>query len=227
MFRQDGGDAGDAPDADLDDAANDGAGSADPGALCGASGRDDCGPYSACDAELGCVECRNDDDCPVAAGHCLLGACVGCRPAMTDCPSGTTCWTTDFECHPRCAGLGSCPDGTACDESSGACVGCSAEAPCATGVCSPDLRQCVECVSDETCPKARPRCLLARGECAACTSNEDCGVAAPICDPVTFECRTGCTSDAQCPGTTCDVATARCTAAAPADAGAVSDASSG
>jgi hypothetical protein len=178
VFRQDGGD-----EVDAEAGASD-----DPGARCGPNGTNACGPYAICDPALGCVECASADDCPVAAAHCLAGACVVSRPGMTDCPAGTTCWASDYECHPRCAGAGSCPGGTACDESSGECVGCSAALPCATGVCALDRRRCVECLTEETCPAARPRCHAGRGECVRCTSNDDCGVTAPFCDPVRFAC---------------------------------------
>lgn len=188
VLGQDGGDDAEAGGGPTDASAGDVASSDGPGARCGPNGTNACGPYSICDAKLGCVECREDDDCPVAAGHCLAGACVLCRPGLTDCPSGTTCWASDYECHPRCAGPGSCPGGTSCDESSGACVGCSAAIPCATGVCAMDRRRCVECISDDACPKARPRCHAGRGECVRCTSNDDCGVSAPFCDPVRFAC---------------------------------------
>jgi hypothetical protein len=187
VFRLDGGDASDDAEASVA-ADNDGGGS---GALCGVDGRDECGSLSACDANLGCVECRSDDDCPIAAAHCLLGACVGCRPGKTDCPGGQACSSADFECHPRCSGPGTCSFGMACDESSGECVGCLGDSSCARGVCSPDRRECVECVSDVSCPKSKPRCRIAVGQCVRCRSNDDCGLAAPTCDPTTFECRTG------------------------------------
>lgn len=185
VFRRDGGDdAGDAEAGVAEE--NDGGGS---GALCGADGKDECGSLSACDPELGCVECRTDDDCPIAAAHCLLGACVGCRPGKTDCPEGSACSTADFECRPRCVGPGTCPSGTVCDESSGECVGCLGDHACAGMVCSAERRECVECVNDSSCPKSRPRCRIALGQCVRCRSNDDCGLAAPTCDPTTFECR--------------------------------------
>jgi len=185
VFRLDGGDGGDADDADVA-SSND---ALEAGALCGGDGRDACGPLTVCDPNLGCVECRSDDDCPIAAAHCLVGACVGCRPRMTDCQEGEACSTADFECHPRCTGPGTCPSGTACDDSSGECVGCFGDENCAGMVCSVDKRQCVECASDEACPKAEPRCRILTGECVRCRSNDDCGIAAPFCDPITFECR--------------------------------------
>lgn len=185
VFRRDGGDAGDDAEAGVAEE-NDGGGS---GALCGVDGKDECGSLSACDAKLGCVECRTDDDCPLAAAHCLLGACVGCRPGKTDCPEGSACSTADFECAPRCTGPGTCPATTVCDESSGECVGCLETTACAGLVCSPAQRQCVECIDDSTCPKSKPRCRIVLGQCVRCQSNDDCGLAAPICDPRTFECR--------------------------------------
>ncbi|MDB5216531.1 MAG: putative lipoprotein, partial [Myxococcaceae bacterium] len=196
------------------------------GALCGANGRNDCGPFLLCDEGLGCVECRHDDDCPAAATHCLEGTCVGCRPAttvadagMSDCPApSSTCWSTDDECHAPCSDTRPCPSGSACDNASGACVGCTTDADCPSGVCSAARRTCVDCVSDATCTASKPRCRILTGACEACTSSSDCGHAAPICDPSTFTCRVGCSSDAQCPGQRCDDVSATCVALS-ADAG--------
>jgi Cys-rich repeat protein len=233
---QDGGDdAGDAEagqesgsrsEAGAPEASTEGGSSVGSGALCGANGRNDCGPFLLCDEPLGCVECKHDDDCPAAAAHCLEGTCVGCRPAASapdggssDCPAPAgTCWSTDDECHAACSDASPCPPGSSCDKASGACVGCTSDTDCPSGVCSPARRICVECVSDATCPASKPRCRVLTGTCEACTSSFDCGHAAPICDPTTFTCRIGCSTDAQCPGQRCDDATAKCVAL-PADAG--------
>ena len=185
VFRLDGGDGGDDAEAGVAEE-NDAGGS---GALCGVDGKDECGPRSACDAKLGCVECRSDDDCPIAAAHCLVGVCVGCRPGKTDCPDAEACSTEDYSCRPRCTGPGTCPAGKACDESSGECVGCLEDSQCAGRVCSAERRECVECVTDDSCPKSKPRCRIATGQCVPCLSNDDCGLAAPTCDPAIFECR--------------------------------------
>ena len=164
------------------------------GALCGVDGRNDCGPFLLCDESLGCVECTHDDDCPVAAAHCLQGTCVGCRPAggsgTSDCPTAATaCWSTDDECHAPCSDASPCPSGSLCDKASGACAFCTQGSDCASGVCSPTRRTCVDCTSDETCPGSKPRCRVLTGTCEACTSSADCGHAAPVCDPTTFTCR--------------------------------------
>lgn len=188
------------------------------GALCGVNGRNDCGPFLLCDDPLGCVECIHDGDCPVAAAHCLQGTCVGCRPGTsgadagkTDCPAtASACWSTDDECHAPCSDAGPCPAGSVCDKASGACVGCTSDAECPSGVCSAARRTCVDCVADATCPTSRPRCRVLTGTCEACTTSADCGHAAPVCDPTTFTCRIGCSSDAQCPDQRCDEATATC-----------------
>lgn len=194
------------------------------GARCGPSGRNDCGPFLACSPSLGCVECLTDTDCPAARGRCLVGACVGCRPVapddagVTDCPSGA-CWTSDYECHSACARSSDCPAGLICDVATGQCRGCTEDRDCASGVCALDRHQCVTCVKDSQCPRGTPRCRGLTGTCVSCTANEDCGRAAPICDPVSFTCREGCSSDAQCPGRRCDLAAARCVDLAPVDAG--------
>jgi len=176
------------------------------GALCGVSGKDECGSLLLCAAGLGCVECRSDDDCPLAAGRCLEGTCVGCRPlgaggaTMSDCPSAATaCSTATYECQARCSSSGGappCPAGTACDNLTGQCVGCTTGADCPTGVCSAPRRTCVECIDDATCPASRPRCRRLTGDCVKCTSDADCGHAAPVCDPRTFTCRVDLSVDA-------------------------------
>jgi Cys-rich repeat protein len=45
-----------------------------------------------------------------------------------------------------------------------------------------------------------------------CLANSDCGAGAPICDPGEFQCRAGCTDDAQCKAPTprCNTALSRC-----------------
>lgn len=112
-------------------------------------------------------------------------------------------------------------------------MGCTTDAQCtggagggggAGGVCSRVLRRCVECASDGACPAQRPRCRIATGACVACTSNDDCGLAAPICDPTTLTCRVGCSSDAQCPGSRCDLDTAKCVVVTDAGADGATDA---
>lgn len=229
----DGGD-GASPDGG-DGAARDGAGpNTGSGALCGPNGRDDCGAFLLCDEELGCVECVQDSDCSAAAPHCVVGTCAACGPAATakeagvsDCPvAAPACWASDNGCHPACGDGVTCPPGTSCDKASGACVGCSADADCASGVGALDRRKCVTCNSDATCAGARPRCRLLTGTCEACISNGDCGRTSPICDPATLTCRVGCSSNAQCPGQQCDTATARCVAL-PVDAGIVDAAGGG
>ena len=147
-----------------------------------------------CDETLGCVECNHDDDCPAAAARCLQGTCVGCRPALdggtSDCPTAaSTCWSTDDECHAPCSDASPCPTGSLCDKASGACVGCTRDSDCPSGVCSQTRRTCVECTDDTTCPASKPRCRVLTGTCEACTASSDCGHAAPVCDPTTFTCR--------------------------------------
>lgn len=207
----DGGDAG--SDADGGEGT-----SRSSGALCGANGLDLCAPMH-CDVALGCVECEKDVDCPLAASFCLAGRCVGCRPGRgaldggtSDCSPPTACSVDDYGCHAACTSDDTCAAGLSCDLSTGECVGCSGSTDCQTGVCSPALRRCVECIDDTTCPQKLPRCRLGVGTCAACLSNDDCGLVAPVCDPVTFACKAGCTNDAQCPGQRCDLVAAGCVA---------------
>jgi hypothetical protein len=214
---------GDAAGRDAGDAATDAALASGTGALCGVNGRDDCGPFSTCDPMLGCVECANDDECPLAAKHCIAGACAACTVDATGaaigCPaSAPSCWPADHLCHPPCAGGGgpsACPaKAPICEPVSGECHGCDADKDCSPGVCSPVTKQCVQCVHDADCGGASPRCDVARGACVACASNDDCGLREPVCDPASRACRVGCTGDAQCPGERCDPATAVCVAAA-------------
>jgi len=185
-------------DADIDAAADAADADVQTGSLCGLDGRDECGPFMACDVELGCVECVRDDQCPAAARFCEVGACVGCRAnvgvgdaadAATCPPDAPICFPHDHSCHAPCVGDTDCPaEAPRCDVS-GTCVGCRADDECAPGVCSSVTRQCVECRVDEDCPVTAPRCRRAVGACVACTSNADCGIAAPICDPATLQCR--------------------------------------
>jgi hypothetical protein len=227
----DGGDPSDATHAGDDgtkdapaDTQPDGQTASGTGARCGVNGRNDCGPFMACDAVLGCVECASDDECPLAAKHCVAGACgecaTGADAAAIGCPAGApSCWPADHVCHPKCAGPASCPaTAPMCDPASGECRGCDLDADCAPRVCSPITRQCVQCVRDADCGGGEPRCDVARAVCVACASDDDCGIAEPVCDPARRACRVGCTSDAQCPGERCDPATALCVAAA-VDAG--------
>ncbi len=198
--------------------------SASSGARCGVSGRNDCGPFGLCDPVRGCVECEVDDDCPLAARHCVAGACgecvAGAGAGAVGCSAGApSCWPLDRTCHAACTSPSSCPTAAhLCDAMTGECRGCTTTADCTNGVCDPVSRQCVECSTDLDCAADRPRCDVARAVCEACSSNDDCGLAEPICDPASRRCRVGCTSDAQCPGQSCDPRTARCVNAA-VDAG--------
>jgi Cys-rich repeat protein len=234
-----GGDAADAADASAADAAEDapldGAppaqGARGTGAYCGVNGRDDCGPFMACDPAGGCVECVDDAQCPRSAPYCVAGSCVFCREASadggappdagSDCPPETpSCFPLDHECHPQCTGPASCPESAPfCDLASGECWGCRSDGDCASGACDETSRQCVECRVDDDCPAKAPRCRTLHGTCEECASNDDCGLTAPVCDPATFRCRVGCTADAQCPGQRCDPQTALCVPA-PHDGGA-------
>jgi hypothetical protein len=53
---------------------------------------------------------------------------------------------------------------------------------------------------------------LPDGSCVQCLDNIDCGAAQPICDPDGFDCRAGCTSNAQCTGDTpiCNTTASSC-----------------
>src|SRR5262245_26659218 len=71
------------------------------GALCGPNGTNACGARK-CDANLGCVECLADADCPAAERACITGRCEVCR---TNAECGATsptpaCWPGDHKCHP-------------------------------------------------------------------------------------------------------------------------------
>src|SRR5437899_2788092 len=65
----DGGDAEAGPESGTDgdggrsEASAEGGASIGSGALCGVDGRNECGAFLLCDEKLGCVECKQDDDC--------------------------------------------------------------------------------------------------------------------------------------------------------------------
>src|SRR5579863_3269971 len=42
-------------------------------ALCGINGSDHCGMGQQCDAQLGCVDCEANSDCPQSAPYCVPG----------------------------------------------------------------------------------------------------------------------------------------------------------
>lgn len=143
-----------------------------------------------------------------ANGRNDCGAYALCNPALgcVECLASTDCSAAESVC------------------SGGDCVAdtggeCGDDHPCDSGICSPLTKRCGACAANTDCAGATPRCRILIGKCVACISNDDCGHSAPICDPITYSCRVGCSSDAQCPGQTCDMQSALCVDIPTTDAG--------
>ncbi|MGC4066417.1 MAG: hypothetical protein QM784_17650 [Polyangiaceae bacterium] len=76
---------------------------------------------------------------------------------------------------------------------------CAAICESKTLLCSPTLRQCVECLKHSDCAEAdAPLCNTATGTCVACLSSLDCSSPeAPICSPLTNRC-VACATSTDC-----------------------------
>lgn len=118
---------------------------------------------------------------------------------------------TSFDCRVS----GACDIPLVCDEATGACVECLADAQCAGNmpvgdagaatVCDLARRECVQCIEDAHCSGDTPVCRVdaessSRNRCVECQANDDCGGATPICDDATNECTASCTETADCSG---------------------------
>lgn len=119
-----------------------------------------------------------------------VGARGVCREGF--CNPEVACGS-DFEC-----GLGE-----RCTRGSCTFTGCTKDADCATGRCLGDTYSCVECASNDDCPRDRPVCDVARNVCQSCRSDAECTVPGPArCGPA-GAC-VHCLADADCPnGLTC------------------------
>jgi hypothetical protein len=80
-------------------------------------------------------------------------------------------------------------------------------------MCNPANGQCVQCLTNMTCPMTRPICVA--GTCEVCGTSADCTMGR-VCEPSTHTCRASCAGDGgvMCGafggGNICDMATGAC-----------------
>lgn len=154
-----------------------------------------------CTASLGCTECATDLDCKDAGKPaCVLGKCHECE-VSADCATGQACFPKDHKCMPACAGDGDCPgDAPICKTDTGACLGCLADADCASikdaPVCEPTRAQCSACASNADCGAAAPACDLSDGKCHECLVDSNCS--APSLCGVDRKCHATCLLNSDC-----------------------------
>lgn len=161
-----------------------------------------------------CVECRTKTDC--SSGRlCVNGACVtGCEND-TDCNDGYHCLTGGAGSCVECFSDNHCDLNQKCSPSN-VCIalaGCTKDTDCPMGnYCHPTLAKCHALPAD------------------SCSADEDCSIfpgfpSLEVCDPLTRTCISacimdilcfdttqfcvdggcyGCSSNADCPGTSCD-----------------------
>lgn len=101
-------------------------------------------PYTAADGT--CVECLNDDDCPVAFPTCANHRCVNGCPPWAPFPVNGHCFECTNDSHCEC---GSCQADGRCWFGYGNCACVEPYAACIT---YEGQIMCVECVSDGDCP---------------------------------------------------------------------------
>lgn len=152
-----------------------------------------------CDASLGCLECSSDSQCSSPKPICVLGRCEECGE-NADCGAAAVCFPEDFKCESACAGNGDCPgDAPLCDTATGVCVGCLSAADCTDSekpFCTPEHRQCGECVSNDDCGAAKPVCDQEDNECKECLVDSHCN-AGYSCG-ADAKCHFACDSNADC-----------------------------
>lgn len=107
-----------------------------------------------------------------------------------------------------------------CDPGTRLCVDCVADADCASGVCHPTAHTCVQCASDSDC--ARGVCHPTRAICVACYDDAQCADPADpttlgACHPERLTC-VECLRDSDCPtGARCNAETFACIGACAVD----------
>jgi hypothetical protein len=160
-----------------------------------------------------CIGCTTDEQCGEAE-VCRGGICGAVCAIDADCPVAAA-WLTGAEAPPAaffgcrlhsdglsfsfCDGSGPLvrgPVGLFCDPCLASFGGCGTGRECVDGNCT--------CETNADCPDE----LACRGGvCGTCAENADCR-----CDQVceVGTCAVACTTDADCPGAKCDVASGRC-----------------
>jgi hypothetical protein len=58
----------------------------------------------------------------------------------------------------------------------------------------------VQCLQDDQCPDATPRCLLDAGQCAVCAGDDDCSGNTPRCDTASNHTCVECLVNEDCSG---------------------------
>jgi Cys-rich repeat protein len=145
----------------------------------------------------GCVACLTDDQCAAGNRHrcdAALHRCVECG-VDGDCGAGRVCVPGTRRCATSCQQLSDCVVlGDFCDTTRHICARCTDDSICKadpdTPSCSP-VGDCVQCVTDATCPAGKPRCDRTTGSCVQCLGSTDCGTSAPLCSPTPSSCVSG------------------------------------
>jgi hypothetical protein len=186
--------------------------------VCSAGSCVACSEIHPCDDGLRCVGgmcsiCDEDSDCE-AGQTCQHGFCGAVCTVAADCPVDAAWFVSEavepasyFGCRFHLEGpfLSFCDgsglhlrgeSGTVCDPCLASLGGCGAGQACDGGNCT--------CSSNEDCPSP----LVCRdGVCGTCAADDDCPCG-HVCE--LGACVAGCTTDADCPGGRCDVASGRC-----------------
>lgn len=145
--------------------------------------------------EFRCVECFDDDDCPLER-YCDRGLkrcvdCVGDR----GCDGDSVCDGSTNTCQEQCL-TPSHPDeycydpSLMCDDRSNRCVACRGDGDCTEPqlpYCLESGARCAECEGDFHCPDERPRCDPVLFRCVECTDSRNCQLPM-VCHPQTHEC---------------------------------------
>lgn len=132
------------------------------------------------------MQCLTSNDCDVQNPFCdEKNICRECLKDE-DCPGLSAC-DANFKCVP-CTDDSSCvlsPTAPVCSSELEECVECVSNANCTRQrpFCDFFLKKCVECESDSSCPSQRPRCDFSNNayECVACIDSNDCPIETPIC----------------------------------------------
>jgi hypothetical protein len=184
-------DAPDAPGPPDGGAGGDGGAESSPATGC--TNDLDCPLGLHCDARISgqCVPCVMNSHCTQPGHHVCdfaLNLCVECGTSG-DCASGLC---VDTRCVPSCADGGLCPDTYyLCNQRTNVCIGCRSNGDCAGArggpVCDTSIGQCVECVSNDQCPRDQPRCNPTSGRCVECLTSQSC-FPGEACDPMAHVC---------------------------------------
>lgn len=167
---------------------------------------DGCAEGLVCNTSSGiCQECEFSEECGNNATCGGDGRCI-CDVGHHFC--GDTCVdnTAVETCGDRCDACPAPTGGTAACENE-ICTGeCSGQA-----VLDPGTNACVGCVENADCSDPL-NSVCDNSFCTGCAENSDCShlTDTPVCDAAVNRC-VECTSDAECGGNSCNLATGLCT----------------